>query len=508
MRFDGMIALVTGAGSGIGRALAVELACNGAQLLLVGRREAALEETRALLPAPSRGVVLTADLTDPAAIAALVERVGGQGRLDLLVNNAGMVASGKLAAADAASRRRMVETNLIAPMALTLALLPLLRAAPSPRIVNVGSMFGDIAFPYFAAYSATKFGLRGWSEALRRELASSGVAVTYAAPRGTRTPAAEGFADLARAFEMALDPPETVARQIVDGIRRGARDIYPRGPERLFLLLQRLVPGLIDGALIKQTAKAIARLPALALLLLLGAAPALAQEPASDAAPDAAAPAKPVAPVKVQLDPDKGWYVSGKGGPSFAQLSGIAATGGGTVNGDHSQNIIGAFGMAAGYEWSYRYHVPLRTELEFMNRTEVTYNASPSMLGGPSGGLASTVQNVTTMAKAYWHFPVGSENWWPFVSGGLGWSHNNVKSQYTPASGSPQSNTHASDDLAWSAGVGATFKLGPQVMNDVEIRYVDLGKADWGLPAARNIAANGIGDFSATEVSFAIRVMF
>jgi len=171
-----------------------------------------------------------------------------------------MVAAGPLALEDSGTRRRMVETNLIAPMELTLALLPLLRAARPSRIVNIGSMFGDIAFPYFSAYSATKFGLRGWSEGLRRELAPLGVAVTYAAPRGTRTPAADGFADLARAFEMALDPPETVARLIVEGIRRDARDIYPRGPERVFVLLQRLLPRLIDKALIKQSAKAVAKL--------------------------------------------------------------------------------------------------------------------------------------------------------------------------------------------------------------------------------------------------------
>jgi len=257
---DGKIALVTGAGSGIGRALAVELARNGAHVLLVGRREAALEETRALLAHRGQGTVLAADITNPAARATLAETVRKYGQLALLVNNAGMVAAGPLALEDSGTRRRMVETNLIAPMELTLALLPLLRAARPSRIVNIGSMFGDIAFPYFSAYSATKFGLRGWSEGLRRELAPLGVAVTYAAPRGTRTPAADGFADLARAFEMALDPPETVARLIVEGIRRDARDIYPRGPERVFVLLQRLLPRLIDKALIKQSAKAVAKL--------------------------------------------------------------------------------------------------------------------------------------------------------------------------------------------------------------------------------------------------------
>ena len=260
MILDNSIALVTGAGSGIGRALAVELAASGAHILLVGRREAALEETRALLPRPDCGTVLPADITDPASRARLVDAVRPHRRLHLLINNAGTVESGPLAVEDSARRRHMVETNLIAPMELTLALLPRLQAAAPARIVNVGSMFGDIAFPYFCAYSATKFGLRGWSEALRRELAPTGVGVTYAAPRGTRTPAAAGFADLAHAFAMHLDPPEAVACRIVAGIRRDARDVYPRGPERLLVLLQRLAPGLVDRALIRQTAKAAARL--------------------------------------------------------------------------------------------------------------------------------------------------------------------------------------------------------------------------------------------------------
>ena len=250
------------------------------------------------------------------------------------------------------------------------------------------------------------------------------------------------------------------------------------------------------------------RVPAaVALVILLGGVPALAADPV------VADPTPPVTfaapPPKLQLDPSKGWYVSGKGGPSFSQLSGVSASGGGTASRDGSQNIVGAFGMAGGYEWTYRYHIPLRTELEFMNRTEVTYDASPMLHGVPSGALGSTVQNITTMAKAYWHVPVGSDQWWPFVSGGVGWSHNTVKSQYTPTGGGIGGSTsHASDDLAWSTGIGATFKLGPQVMNDVELRYVDLGGPKWGLPGGQSIGASGPGSFTATELSFAIRVMF
>lgn len=238
------------------------------------------------------------------------------------------------------------------------------------------------------------------------------------------------------------------------------------------------------------------RLPfATALLSLL---PALAW--AEDAVPE-----KP----RQTVDPNKGWYFSGKGGPSFSSLSGVKAADAGDAAKDGSANVVGAFGMAAGYEWMYRKHIPLRTELEFMNRTEVTYDTSPAPNGAPSGALASTAQNITTMAKAYWHFPVNSDKWWPFVSGGLGWAHNTAKSQYTPAGGAMTKYTNTTDDLAWTVGAGATFKLGPDVMNDVELRYVDLGKVNWGLPAGQNIeTGSGPGHFTATEVVFSIRYMF
>jgi len=202
--------------------------------------------------------VLPLDLADPEARASIYARVMDlSGRLDLLVNNAGVVEAGPISLQDDDVWRTMVEVNLLAPMSITRSLLPLLRASGQGRVVNVGSMFGDIGFPFFAAYSATKFGMRGWSEALRRELADQGVGVTYCAPRGTRTPAADGFACYVKAFSMRLDPPETVAQRLADGITNDVRDIYPRGPERFFLLVQRLLPGLVDSGLRDQTRRAV-----------------------------------------------------------------------------------------------------------------------------------------------------------------------------------------------------------------------------------------------------------
>ncbi len=133
-------------------------------------------------------------------------------------------------------------------------LLPLLHQAAPSRIVNVGSMFGDIAYPLFSAYSASKFGLRGLSIALRRELKEFGVGVTYAAPRATKTDAAGAFGRLVAPMQMRIDDPEKVARDIWTAVARDADSVYAKGPERFFVLVQRLLPQLVDRSIAAQMA--------------------------------------------------------------------------------------------------------------------------------------------------------------------------------------------------------------------------------------------------------------
>ncbi len=234
--------LITGAGSGIGRALAIEAVRLGHAPILAGRQRAPLEETATLAGAQACTIAV-ADVTQPEGRQALVRAAGG--RLDVLINNAGCLSVGPLERLDDEALRRMVETNLMAPIALARDLLPALHAARG-RLVNIGSVFGDIAYPYFAAYSATKFGLRGFSDALRRELAGSGVGVTYIAPRATRTRAEDAFGALVEPMQMTLDSPERVAAQAWAAIRAGKREAFPRGKERFFVALQRLFPKLID----------------------------------------------------------------------------------------------------------------------------------------------------------------------------------------------------------------------------------------------------------------------
>ncbi|MEQ8326485.1 SDR family NAD(P)-dependent oxidoreductase [Parvibaculum sp.] len=254
MQRDAKVVLITGAGSGIGAALAKEAARSGAQLVLAGRRAEPLADVADALGAQRTPILVQADVTSAEGRRLVREAcMQAGGRIDILFNNAGVVRTGPASGMDEASVRAMIETNLVAPLLLTRDLLPMLRRSKSPRIVNIGSMFGDIAFPLFAVYSATKFGLRGLTDALRRELKPEGIGVTYAAPRAVRTPAAQEFDALVEPFAMKLDAPEKVARRIWRGALKGKRTIYP-WPERLFIHVQQFLPTAVDKGLGKQLA--------------------------------------------------------------------------------------------------------------------------------------------------------------------------------------------------------------------------------------------------------------
>ncbi len=249
---DPQSVLITGAGSGIGRALAVEAARRGMRVAIAGRRKEPLRETAAAMGQAAAILILPADVTLPEDRAAMVARIVEEfGRLDFLVNNAGSLAVGRFQALSEEELTYLFTVNVAAPAMMTQAALPLLRAAAKGRIVNVGSMFGDIAFPRFAAYSASKFALRGLSDGLRRELAPDGIGVTYAAPRATRTPAADGFMALAKPMQMVLDPPERVARRIWKAAVAGKARVYPGLGERIAVMAQAIMPSVIDSHIAK-----------------------------------------------------------------------------------------------------------------------------------------------------------------------------------------------------------------------------------------------------------------
>ena len=255
MQLEGKRALITGAGSGIGQRLAIEAAQRGVSLIIAGRRPEALDATLAKLPGDAH-YAFKADVTKAEDRRGLMDAVDQLwGGLDILVNNAGVVHVGALAQSTDDELEAAVATNLVAPISLIRQALPLLQRGDTPRVVNIGSVLGDIPYPMMAVYSATKSGLRGFSIALRRELEPLGIGVTYAAPRTTKTAAASALGPLVDAFGLKLDQPEAVAQRIWDAVARDAKSVYPAGPERMFVLVQRLFPNIVDKSVAKQLAK-------------------------------------------------------------------------------------------------------------------------------------------------------------------------------------------------------------------------------------------------------------
>ncbi len=250
--------LLTGASGGIGRAVAHELSRRKVDLVLSGRNEPALVELATELRlAGGRVEVVCGDLLDAAGARGIVSRtLACDPVLDLVVNCAGTMHFGTFEQTPDATLETLWRTNVLAPMRLTQAVLPALRRRNESMIVNVGSIFGSIGFPCFATYSASKFALRGFSEALRRELHGSGVEVLYFAPRYTRTAFNAGAVEqMAQAVKMTQDSPESVAQQLAQAIEQRARDRYLGWPEKFFVRLNALFPRLVDGALIKQAAQ-------------------------------------------------------------------------------------------------------------------------------------------------------------------------------------------------------------------------------------------------------------
>jgi short-subunit dehydrogenase len=234
-------AVLTGASGGIGRAMAAALAPHCDSLVLVARDAARL---------PSGHVGIAADLTTAAGREDVARAAPDA---NLLVNNAGVSEFIAFPAQSDAAMERIFAVNVLAAMQLTRRLLPALLGQPAAMIVNVGSIMGYLGYPGCAAYSASKFALRGFSEALRRELADTRVRVMHLAPRTTRT-AMNGAALDALNAELgnAADTPETVAGQLMRLLEKPAGERLIGMPEALFARLNQLAPALVDSALRRQ----------------------------------------------------------------------------------------------------------------------------------------------------------------------------------------------------------------------------------------------------------------
>jgi NADP-dependent 3-hydroxy acid dehydrogenase YdfG len=190
MKLKGTVAIVTGASSGIGHATALQLAEHGAAVALVARRNDRIDELAAAIEdAGGTAYAIPTDITDRSqAVAAVARTIENFGRLDILVNNAGYMILGAVADADVDSWDRMIAINQQGLLYMTKAALPHLQKAAGgdlrqvADIVNVSSIAGRTAFPTMAAYNLTKFGVNGFTEALRQELAASHIRVGVLEP--------------------------------------------------------------------------------------------------------------------------------------------------------------------------------------------------------------------------------------------------------------------------------------------------------------------------------------
>lgn len=252
MRLTETRILMTGATGGIGRATARKLLEQGASLLMVGRSDAVLErlaaECRTAGVPPSRVKWAAADInraTDRTRLVAEAERLD----CNVVLHNAGLPSFGRLQDVAPEDLSGVIQTNLLAPMALTQALLPRLLTLPAAQIVFVGSVLGSIGLPGFSVYGASKFGLHGFAQALRRELADSAVRVQYIGPRNTRTGFnGKGVRAYNRATGTAEDTPEQVALAIARLIREEADERLLGFPEKLAARINGLVPAWLDGS--------------------------------------------------------------------------------------------------------------------------------------------------------------------------------------------------------------------------------------------------------------------
>jgi len=255
---QGRVAVVTGAGSGIGRATAVELARRGAGLALVDVDRAGMDETAAQIEALDRGVSRhEIDVSDRQRMAALPDEVvAAHGAVDVVVNNAGVAVAHTVANMDLEDFDWIVGINFWGVVYGTRFFLPHLLARDEAHLVNVSSVFGLIGVPGQSSYCATKFAVRGFTESLCGELHGTSVGVTTVHPGGVATAIAErarfrdtinpditSSEEVARRFEeVARTTPEKAGRLIADAIQRNRPRLRIGADARFLDRLQRLAP--------------------------------------------------------------------------------------------------------------------------------------------------------------------------------------------------------------------------------------------------------------------------
>ena len=250
-KLNGLRVLVTGASQGIGRALVVEAAKRGCKVLAAARSQPLLDELAAEVRAAGGTIeTVAADITKPedraAMVAAATRHFGG---LDVLVNNAGIGATGHFMDSEPDVLRQIFETNFFGLTETTRVFLPLLKQGVTPAIANISSVVGRRALPARSLYSASKFAVAGFSEAIRAELAKDGIDVLVVSPGLTRTNFSKNM--LEQKARMQMDhmrgmTSEEVAVATLKAMERGTLETTLTFKGKMLVLVNRFAPWIVD----------------------------------------------------------------------------------------------------------------------------------------------------------------------------------------------------------------------------------------------------------------------
>ena len=252
-QLDGKRVLITGASQGIGEALAMEAAKRGCRIVAVARTAALLENLEAHIRHAiphAKIVTLAGDVTNPDDRKAMLEACqSAYGGLDILINNAGIGATGHFAETDFANLRRIFEVNVFGTAELTRLCIPSLRTGIQPLIVNISSALGKRGYPARSYYSSSKFALQGLSDAIRAELAPDGIGVLVVSPGLTQTHFSKNM--LERSARLPLDhlrgmTSETVAKKTFAAIEADKSDITLTTNGKLLVAVNRFAPWIFE----------------------------------------------------------------------------------------------------------------------------------------------------------------------------------------------------------------------------------------------------------------------
>jgi len=259
MKIDQITAVITGATGGIGRSFCQHLIEKEATIIMVGRDERLLEdfqhELLTQVSVKSNQVHFYAcDLLKNEDRQGLIEHIENfHCPVNTLINNAGDNEFSLLENLTEQRMEKIMRLNTLIPMSLSRALLPHFSQQGQAQIINIGSTFGSIGYPGYSAYCSSKFALRGFSEALRRELADGSIAVKYLSPRATQTSLnSASVLAMNKELNVAMDSTHIVANQLINLLQGRRHELFIGWPEKFFGKLNQIFPSLVGKSIIKQ----------------------------------------------------------------------------------------------------------------------------------------------------------------------------------------------------------------------------------------------------------------